>query len=56
MESNGASVGELCPILNWVLEIWHRPKLSRIQEFKEDGFTQVVTIISEKEGAQKLIS
>jgi hypothetical protein len=56
MESDGTSVGELCPVLNGMLAIGHRPKLSKIPKFKKDGFTHVVTIMSEKEGAKKLIS
>jgi protein tyrosine phosphatase len=56
MESDSVSVSNLCPVLNGMLEIWHRPKLNRIPKLKADGFTHVVTILSEKEGAKKIIS
>jgi hypothetical protein len=56
MESDGVGASNLCPVLNGNLEIGHRPKLNRIPKLKADGFTHVVTILSEKEGAKKIIS
>jgi protein tyrosine phosphatase len=56
MESDSVGEGNLCPVLNGMLEIGHRPKLNRIPKLKADGFTHVVTVLSEKEGAKKIIS
>jgi protein tyrosine phosphatase len=40
--------GEIC--------IGHRPKLKHIPKLKKEGFTHIVTILSEKECANKILS
>lgn len=56
MENEELSISKICAVLEGKLEIGHRPKLSRIAQFKSEGFTHVVTILSEKEGAKKITS